>query len=148
MVQKPLIVVAAVALLAAGCRSSFTSASGAPPPPPPLLVADPSLGTNDPSAVWLSSAVTQPPVLRSRPRLAVPDSINRKGIQGAVALEYVVDTLGRVEPNIRVISTDHPALVGPAKRMVQGMRYRPGRVRGRAVRVQLGTRVRIGGRAR
>ena len=152
MVPKPLI--AAAAMLLAACGSTPPPSVGAPPPPAPvsapapLLVADPTSGTTDAKAIWLSSAVSQPPVLRSRPRLVLPDSLTRKGIQGAVALEYVVDTLGRVEPGIRVLSTDHPALVGPARRMVAGMRYRPGRVRGRAVRVQLGTRLRIGGSSR
>ena len=145
MVQKPLI--AAALLLGAACHSAAPVATTSAPAGP-LLVADATSGTVDPKAIWLSSAVTQPPVLRARPRLVVPDSLTRKGIHGAVSLEYVVDTLGRVEPNIRVLATDHPALVGPAKAMVAGMRYRPGRVRGRAVRVQLGTRIRIGGRGR
>lgn len=150
MVPKP-VAVAALALLSA-CASATPQPAATPVPsapaaaPAPLLVADPTSGTTDPKAIWLSSAVSQAPVLRSRPRLVLPDSLARKGIQGAVALEYVVDTLGRVEAGIRVLSADHPALIGPARRMVAGMRYRPGRVRGRAVRVQLGTRLRIGGR--
>lgn len=141
MVQRALTALA-VALVAA-CRSG-AAAADTPVPAGPLLVADATSGPSDPGAVFLPSAVTQRPVLRSRPRLVVPDSVTRQGIRGAVSLEYVVDTLGRVESDIRVIATDHPALVGPAKAMVAGMRYRPGRVRGRAVRVQLGTRIRIG----
>jgi len=57
----------------------------------------------------------------------------------------VVDTLGRVEPAIRVVQAAHRALVEPAKEMVRSARYRPARVRGRAVRVLLATRVRVGG---
>ena len=133
-------------LAVTACGGATTAAPAAAPSPEaaPLLVADPSASPTDPNAIWLPSAVTVAPRAVARPRLVVPDSITRRGIRGAVSLEYVVDTLGRVEPNIRVLATDHPLLVGPAKAMVAGMRYRPGRVRGKAVRVQLGTRVRIG----
>jgi outer membrane biosynthesis protein TonB len=141
---RKLLLMAAVGLAACGGATTATPAAAPAPEAAPLLIADPSMSTTDPKAIWLPSAVTVPPRAIARPRLVVPDSITRRGIRGAVSLEYVVDTLGRVEPNIRVIATDHPLLVDPAKRMVAGMRYRPGRVQGRAVRVQLGTRVRIG----
>ena len=59
-------------------------------------------------------------------------------------LEYVVDTLGRVEPAIRVVQAAHRELVEPAKEMLRSARYRPARVHGRAVRVLLATRVRVG----
>jgi len=83
------------------------------------------------------------PVLYGGMRLVYPDSLRSKGISGRVTLEFVVDTLGRVEPGIRVLSTAHPLLVAPAKEMLQAARFVPGRVRGRPVRVlmRMGLRV-------
>jgi len=111
------------------------------------LVTDPRLGSTDPSAVWLVTAVSQRPALRTPLRLVYPDSLREKGLSGMVMLEYVVDTLGRVEPAIRVVQAAHRELVEPAKEMLRSARYRPARVHGRAVRVLLATRVRVGGGA-
>ncbi len=109
------------------------------------LVTDPRAGSTDPTAIWLVTAVSQRPALRTPMRLVYPDSLRAQGIRGSVTLEFVVDTLGRVEPAIRVVQAAHRALVEPAKEMVRSARYRPARVRGRAVRVLLATRVRVGG---
>jgi len=83
------------------------------------------------------------PVLYGGMRLVYPDSLRSKGISGRVTLEFVVDTLGRVEPGVRVLSTPHALLVAPAKEMLQAARFVPGRVRGRPVRVlmRMGLRV-------
>jgi len=102
---------------------------------PRVIVADTSVRPGDPQFVWLASVLREAPVLRGGVRLVYPDSLRRRGISGRVVLEFVVDTLGRVEPGVRVLETAHPLLVAPAKEMLQGARYRPGRVRGRAVRV-------------
>ena len=148
MVQDRLIV--AGLMLAVGCASGPVTDTSPRPvkATEPVLVADRS-GPPPPNAVYMAGIVDVPPRLVARPRLVIPDSVTRQGIRGSVSVEYVVDTLGRVEPaNVRVISTDHPALVAPAKAMVLGMRYRPGRVQGRAVRVMVGNRIRIGPGAR
>jgi len=102
---------------------------------PRVIVSDSMVKPGDPQFVWLASALREAPVLRGGVRLVYPDSLRRRGISGRVVLEFVVDTLGRVEPGVRVLETAHPLLVEPAKEMLQGARYRPGRVRGRAVRV-------------
>lgn len=141
--------VAALAALA-GCASGPVTDTSPRPvtTTEPVLVADRS-GPPPANGIYMAGIVDVPPRLVARPRLVIPDSVTRRGIHGSVSVEYVVDTLGRVEPaNFRVLSADHPALVGPAKAMVLGMRYRPGRVQGRAVRVMVGNRIRIGPGAR
>jgi len=102
---------------------------------PRVIVADTSVRPGDPQYVWLASALRDAPVLRGGVRLVYPDSLRRRGIAGKVILEFVVDTLGRVEPGIRVLDTADPLLVDPAMEMLRGARYTPGRVRGRPVRV-------------
>ena len=77
-------------------------------------------------------------------RLVYPDSLRRKGISGRVTFEFVVDTLGRVEPGVRVLSTTHPLLVAPAQAMLQAARFVPGRVRGRPVRALMRLALRVG----
>ncbi len=122
-----------------GSRTAVDPTAGA------TLVTDARAGSTDPGAIWLVSAVSQRPALRTPMQLVYPDSLREKGIRGTVTLEFVVDTLGRVESAIRVVQAAHRALIEPAKEMVRSAHYRPGRVHGRAVRVLLATRVRVGG---
>lgn len=102
---------------------------------PRVFVTDASVPPGDPQFVWLPDLARPAPALRGGIRLVYPDSLRRHGISGRVVLEFVVDTAGRVEPGIRVLRTAHPLLVEPAKEMIRGARYIPGRVRGRPVRV-------------
>ena len=102
---------------------------------PRVIVADSSVRPGNAQFVWPASALREAPVLRGGVRLVYPDSLRRRGIEGKVVLEFVVDTLGQVEPGIRVLDTADSLLVDPAKQMVRGARYTPGRVRGRPVRV-------------
>ncbi len=104
---------------------------------PRVIVNDPNVVPGDPELVWLPSAARPAPTLRGGMRLVYPDSLRQKGISGRVVLEFVVDTSGRVEPGVRVLKTAHPMLVAPAKQMLQGARFIPGRVQRRAVRVLL-----------
>ena len=114
--------------------------------PPRVFVSDSSVKPGDPQLVWLPSAVTVAPVLRGGMRLVYPDSLRRRGIRGNVVLEFVVDTLGRVEPGVRVLQTAHPLLAAPAKEMIRRARYAPGRVHGRAVRVVMRMGLKVGPR--
>ena len=50
-------------------------------------------------------------------------------------LQVVIDTLGRAEPVARVCESSNPGFDGAALAYVRGALFRPGRVRGRAVRV-------------
>ncbi len=58
------------------------------------------------------------------------------GVQGRVRVIYVVDTAGRAEPpSIRVLEATRPGFMAPAIATISGCTFRPGRQRGRAVRV-------------
>jgi TonB family protein len=58
--------------------------------------------------------------------------------QGQVVLQFVIDTLGVVEPgNVEVIEGVNPALDSLALEMIRSCRFRPGRLVGRAVRVRV-----------
>jgi len=136
-----------IVLLACGGAGAGVEHEEATPQPGPaaaVLVTDAGAGSTDPHAVWVASAVGQRPVLRTVLRVALADSLRARGVRGDVVLEYVVDTLGRVEPGIRVVSSARSELIAPAKAAIGALRYRPGRVRGRPVRVLLATRIRIG----
>jgi TonB family protein len=101
------------------------------------VVTDPNLPSDDPNAVWLVQAVTdRPRMLRPVP-LVYPDSLKRRGISGDAVVEFVVDTLGRVEPEVRVIESAHPGLADPARATIRPARFRPGHVNGRKVRVMM-----------
>ena len=119
----------------------------APQPAPggnAVLVTNATEGTTDPKAIWVVTAVSQRPVMRGGLRISVPDSLRQRGIHGDVVLEYVIDTLGHVEPAMRVVSSAYPELIAPAKAALSRALFRPGRVQGRPVRVLLATRIRIG----
>ena len=136
---------AAAAVVLAGCNGSAARPDPAPapstePPAPaieasPTLVTDPNLPSDDPSAVWLVQAVTERPRMLRPVPLVYPDSLKRSGIGGDAVVEFVVDTLGRVESEIRVIETAHPGLAEPARATIRPARFRPGHVNGRKVRV-------------
>jgi TonB family protein len=85
---------------------------------------------------YLEAAVDEPPEVLTHPPLRYPELLRMAGIEGAVYLEFVVDTAGRAEANtIEVLRSDERAFEGPAIAMLRGSVFRPGRVRGRTVRV-------------
>lgn len=66
-----------------------------------------------------------------------PEALQRAGIAGRVTLEFVVDTLGRVEPgSVVVIATPSEALVPLARESILATRFTPARAGGGAVRVR------------
>lgn len=103
--------------------------------PGPTLVTDATLPSDDPNAIWLVQAVTERPRMLRPVPLVYPDSLKRRGIGGDAVVEFVVDTLGRIESEIRVIETAHPGLAEPARATIRPARFRPGHVQGRKVRV-------------
>ncbi len=89
----------------------------------------------DLSAVFEEAAVDEVPQRISCPTLEYPRELHQAGITGSVLLRFVVDTMGRVEPSsVEVLSSTHKAFEEAATTMIRGCRFRPGRVRGWAVR--------------
>jgi protein TonB len=118
----------------------------APPPSGPVFPAPPrSGGPDDASAPSLIGTepldvelVDDPPVLLAARIPAYPEQLRQAGIEGRVVLEAVVDTLGRVEAgSMTVVAGTHPAFVASARQALAGALFRPGRVRGHAVRVRI-----------
>jgi periplasmic protein TonB len=122
-------------------------------PPPSTVPFDPSQFAGTPAgpgaarvprtgppaeAVYAERWVEDPPELVSHPAVRYPELLSRAGVEGRVVIEAVIDTAGRVEPgSLRVVSSTNPLFDAPARELVGGTRYRPGRMDGRAVRVRV-----------
>ena len=88
---------------------------------------------SDAAVDWLS--VEESPALLPGPAPAYPELLRAAGIEGRVVLQVVIDTLGRAEPAARVVESSNRGFDGAALAYVRRALFRPGRVRGRAVRV-------------
>jgi hypothetical protein len=90
-------------------------------------------------SIYTAETVTQPPlVIPYSCRAVALGQALRHGESGTVVLELVVDTLGRVEPELlRIVRSDKPALEEPARRMELSCRFIAGKVDGRRVRVRM-----------
>ena len=66
---------------------------------------------------------------------AYPPVLRAAGIEGFVRLQFIVDTLGRVEPaSVSVVESSDPAFERAARQSLPGARFSPARFGGRAVR--------------
>jgi len=93
-------------------------------------------GPVDLTQTFLEAAVDEPPERLSGPSPRYPEMLRQAGIEGHVTLEFVIDTTGRVEASsIKVLASTNRAFEAPAKDVIRRSTYRPGRVRGVAVRV-------------
>ena len=95
--------------------------------------------------VVTSAEADEPPRLLAAGPLGPPAGL--EGVPGRVVLSFIVDTLGRAEPaSVRVVSSTSPAFDRPAREMVSGSRFAPGRNGGRPVRVLVEQAVSFGSR--
>jgi TonB family protein len=79
--------------------------------------------------------VDQPVEIVEQPSLRYPPALAQAGVVGRVELEYVVDTLGRVEPgSVRTLASTQPEFEAVARRAVLASRFRPAEWRGQLVR--------------
>ncbi len=93
-------------------------------------------GPVDLSVTFNEAMVDERPERLSGPLPRYPEMLRQAGIEGSVMLEFVIDTSGRVEAAlIKVLQSTNRAFEGPAKDVIRRSLYRPGRVRGQAVRV-------------
>jgi len=87
---------------------------------------------------YLEAQVDDPPTMISPGPRRYPPVLERAGIGGRVMAQFVIDTSGHPEPpSFKVLSSTNPAFNEPAREMIMKSVYRPGRVRGQAVRVQV-----------
>ncbi len=95
-----------------------------------------TVGPVDASRLFRGATVDEPPERLSGPPLRYPVLLRSAGISGFVLIEFVINTSGRVEPSsIRIVRSSHTAFEGPARDAIRESLFRPGRVRGMAVRV-------------
>lgn len=84
---------------------------------------------------WTAMEVDDPARVLEAGRLQYPVVLERAGVTGSVVLEFVVDTLGRVEPaSVRVVTASHPGFQTAALDAVLATRFRAARARGLPVR--------------
>jgi periplasmic protein TonB len=77
-----------------------------------------------------------------------PETLRAAGIAGTVAMQFVIDTLGRVEPgSLRVLASTHELFTRAAVASLRDARFTPGEVAGHRVRtlVERSFRFDIGG---
>jgi TonB family protein len=68
----------------------------------------------------------EPAVVLSQPMPLYPAALASVGIEGRVAVEFVIDTTGKVEPvSMKVIQSTHPAFESAARRAITGSLFRP-----------------------
>jgi TonB family protein len=93
-------------------------------------------GTGDATAVVAYAVADEAPVLLTRPVLEYPATLRQAGIEDTVMIEVIVDAEGIPEPaSFRIVSIRYAGFEAAARRVVLGARYRPGRWRGRPVRI-------------
>jgi protein TonB len=86
--------------------------------------------------VFAEAVVDEPPMHLSSPPAAYPTMLKDAGIEGTVVLEFIVGADGHPEKeSIRVIESTHKQFEKAAKDQIAASLYRPGRMRGQAVRV-------------
>lgn len=89
-------------------------------------------------AEYLQVEVDDPPRMIQQAPLLYPPVMQSMGVAGRVVLEFVIDQSGHAEPNtFKVISASHDAFVEPAKTFIVKSVFKPGRVRGEAVRTRV-----------
>ncbi len=87
---------------------------------------------------YLEAQVDDPPSLISAGPRLYPPVLERAGIGGRVIAQFVIDTTGHPEQaGFKVLNSTNPAFNEPAREMIMKSVFRPGRVRGQAVRVQV-----------
>jgi TonB family protein len=91
-----------------------------------------------PPGVYAEDGVTERPQRLSSPPARYPDSLRTAGIGGRVLVEVIVDSTGHADSaSVRVLSTTHPGFEAPARDVVLGTTFAPGRLHGRAVPVMV-----------
>jgi periplasmic protein TonB len=74
-------------------------------------------------------------VMISQPAPRYPKPLEEAGIEGRVALEFVIDTTGKVEPtSVKVLERTHAAFESAAREAMAGAVFHPARLGSRPVR--------------
>ena len=88
------------------------------PAPPPPVVADTVM-----TVLEVDSAVTRYPESAAP---AYPPKLLAANVQGSVAAQFIVDTLGMVDTtSFRVLDSTHPEFISAVRNALPGMRFHP-----------------------
>jgi protein TonB len=111
------------------------------------LAASYAKGGEDQAArrrVFTTAELADPAQIMSQRAPTYPPLLQQAGISGAVELQFIIDTLGRVEPgSVKVLSSTHDPFAEAAMNTIVESRFRPGRQRGEPIRQLVRQRVRF-----
>ena len=97
---------------------------------------EPSRRGRDGTNVFTSPLVDEPPERLTCPPIPYPQMLREGSIEGSVTLQFVVDRAGQVvRESIVVMRSSRHAFEPAARSVVEGCRFRPGRVGADSVRV-------------
>jgi TonB family protein len=93
-------------------------------------------GPLNPGGVYKEEELSEPPEMLEFATPVYPSALGQAGIEGVVTVTYIVNTAGRVEPaSVTFVSPDRPEMAEAVGVALAKAVFRPGRVRGRPVRV-------------
>ena len=99
----------------------------------------------DAGAIFTTSP-GQLPELQSNPDIEVPDSLMNADISGAVVVQFIIDTEGKVvEESIEIIESPHEGLNDAVKQMFAGAVYTPAQFDGKPVKMRIRQSMTFGG---
>ncbi len=85
--------------------------------------------------VLAAAEVDQPAEAIHQPKPRYPPVLQQAGIEGRVLVEFIIDTLGHVEPtSLRVVESSNTGFEAAAGETLRRSVFRPARVQGRPVR--------------
>jgi len=98
---------------------------------------DPAKAATAPPPVYgQDDSLTEKPRGLFGPQLYYPEDLRRNEIQGRVLVQFILDTLGRIEPSsIQFVTMPHAGFMMSVSQYLTEARFRPGRRNGRLVRV-------------
>jgi TonB family protein len=118
----------------------ITDACSSPPPPAPVGVPAPMTTASALNGLPLDSLPALVPGTCRAPRY--PEALRQQGIGGQVAVEFVVDWTGEVQPStLRSAASTDPRFEQPALVAIRTCRYHPAMQGGQAVSVRVRTLV-------
>jgi len=86
-------------------------------------------------AVLAQAEVDQPAEAIHQPKPRYPPVLQHAGIEGRVLVEFIIDTVGHVEPtSLRVVESSNAGFEAAAGETLRRSVFRPARVQGRPVR--------------
>ena len=97
--------------------------------------SDCAAGPDSGLGLFSEAAVDEPARVLSQPAPVFPAVLKAAGVGGRVVVQFVVDTVGVVEPgSVSFAESSHPAFESSAAAAIERSRFAPARIRGQPVR--------------